>query len=209
MGKIVKDKIPPAVITRLSIYYRVILESRKKFLSSDEISKLTDFSSAQVRRDLTYFGQFGIPGKGYNTDLLKASILNILGLDRKWNVALVGVGNLGSALLSYKGFSRQGFKISCAFDADPAKVGTKVNSVLIRDIKELSRAVRKNNIHIAILAVPKDVAQGVTDTLAGAGIRAILNFAPVRPKPAKPVTILNIDLSIELERLAYFLARKT
>lgn len=204
-----KEKIPPAVITRLSIYYRVILESRKKFLSSDEVSKLTDFSSAQVRKDLTYFGQFGIPGKGYNTDLLKESILKILGLDRKWNVALVGVGNLGSALLSYKGFSRQGFKISCAFDADPSKVGSKVNSVLIRDIKELGRAVKKNNIHIAILAVPKEVVQEVTDTLVGAGIKAILNFAPARPKLDKSTAILNIDLSIELERLAHFLARKS
>jgi len=203
-----KGKIPQAVITRLSLYYRLILESRKSFLSSDEIARLRNFTSAQVRRDLAYFGQFGTPGKGYNTKVLADSILKILGLDRKWNVALIGVGNLGSALLSYKGFTRQGFKISCAFDADPAKIGKRINFVVIKDIKDMGRIIRERNIRMAILAVPKEVAQEVTDKLAGVGIRAILNFAPIRPKVDKSVAILSIDLSIELERLAYFLARK-
>lgn len=204
-----KQKIPQAVIPRLSLYYRVILESRKKFISSDEISKLTHFTSAQVRRDLGYFGQFGIPGRGYDTDILKSSISKILGLDRSWNVALVGAGNLGSALLSYKGFLRQGFKISCAFDKSRHKIGKKVNSVTIMDIKDLGRLIKKRRIRIAILAVPKEVAQEVADRLVNAGIKAILNFAPIRPKLPKSVTMLNIDLSIELERLAYFLSKRT
>jgi redox-sensing transcriptional repressor len=204
-----KGKIPQAVITRLSLYYRVILESRKSFLSSDEIARLTNFTSAQVRRDLGYFGQFGTPGKGYDAKALAESILKILGLDRKWDVALVGVGNLGSALLSYKGFLRHGFNISCAFDADPKKVGKKVNSVPIRDIKDLRSLIRGNGIRIAILAVPKEEAQGLADALVEAGIKAILNFAPIRPNLNKSVAVLNIDLSIELERLAHFLAGKT
>lgn len=203
-----KGKIPQAVITRLSLYYRLILESRKSFLSSDEIAHLADFTSAQVRRDLAYFGQFGTPGKGYDTKALAESILKILGLDRKWDVALVGVGNLGSALLSYRGFSKQGFKISCAFDTDPGKIGRKVNSVVIRHIKDAQRLVKEKGIRIAILAVPGEAAQEIVDMLVKAGIKAILNFSPIRPKLDKSVAVLNIDLSIELERLAHFLAGK-
>ena len=201
-------KIPQPVIPRLSLYYRVIMESRKKFLSSEEISKLTQFSSAQVRRDLAYFGQFGVPGKGYNTQVLKNSITKILGLDKKWKVALIGVGNLGRALLSYRGFLRQGFRICCAFDKDKQKIGKKINSVEIRDVKELGKIIKQKGVQIAILALPKEVAQEVAERLVKVGIRAILNFAPLRPGLSKSVAILNIDLSIELERLAYSLSKK-
>lgn len=202
------NKIPQPVIPRISLYYRVILESRKKFLSSEEISRVTQFSSAQVRRDLAYFGQFGVPGKGYNTRLLKDAIARILGMDRKWNVALVGVGNLGRALLSYKGFSRQGFKICCAFDNDKQRIGKKFNSIEVKDVKELNKVIRQKAVRIAILAVPKEVAQHLAERLVDSGIRAILNFAPLRPDLSKSVAILNIDLSIELERLAHYLSRE-
>lgn len=201
-----RHKVPQVVIPRLSLYYRAILESRKEFVSSEELSKLTQFSSSQVRRDLAYFGQFGIPGRGYKTKILKSSILKILGLDREWKVVLVGVGNLGSALLSYKGFAKQGFKISYAFDKDKTKIGRRINSAIVKDIKNLSRLVKAKSIKIAIITVPYDNAQEVADLLVNNGIKAILNFAPVRLRLPKAVTVLNIDLSIELERLAYFLA---
>ena len=200
-----KRKAPQVVIPRLSLYYRAILESRKEVISSDELSKLTQFSSAQVRRDLAYFGQFGIPGIGYETKVLKNSILKILGLGREWKVALVGVGNLGSALLSYKGFAKQGFKIFYAFDNNPRKIGKRINSAIVKDIKELSKVIKEKGIKIAILTLPYEVAQEVADRLIASGIKAILNFAPIRLRVPKKTAALNIDLSIELERLAYHL----
>jgi len=198
-------KVPSAVIPRLSLYYRTLLESRKDFLSSEEISKLTYFSASQVRKDLAYFGQFGIPSKGYHTEKLKKAVEKILGLDKKWEVALIGVGNLGSALLSYKGFSKQGFYIRYAFDKDKRKIGKRVSSVLIRDISQLEMVIKRKKISLAILALPKEKAQSIVDRLVNCGIKAILNFAPIRPYVPKGVAVLNIDLSIELERLAYFL----
>jgi len=198
-------KIPSAVIPRLSLYYRTLLESRKDFLSSEEISKLTYFSASQVRKDLAYFGQFGIPSKGYRTEKLKKAVEKILGLDKKWEVALIGVGNLGSALLSYKGFSKQGFYIRYAFDKDKRKIGKRVGSVLIRDISQLEQVIKRKKIPLAILAIPKEEAQSIVDRLVNCGIKAILNFAPIRPYVPKGIVVLNIDLSIELERLAYFL----
>jgi len=198
-------KVPSAVIPRLSLYYRTLLESRKDFLSSEEISKLTYFSASQVRKDLAYFGQFGIPSKGYHTEKLKKAVEKILGLDKKWEVALIGVGNLGSALLSYKGFSRQGFYIHYAFDKDKRKIGKRVSSVLIRDISQLEMVIKRKKISLAILALPKEEAQSIVDRLVNCEIKAILNFAPIRPYVPKGVVVLNIDLSIELERLAYFL----
>lgn len=203
----IRRKVPQVVIPRLSLYYRAILEARKEFISSEELSKLTRFSPSQVRRDLGYFGQFGMPGMGYKTEVLKSSILKILGLDREWKVVLVGVGNLGSALLSYRGFLTQGFRICYAFDNQPAKIGKEINSVTVRDIKKLPAVIKDKGIKIAIITVPSQTAQEVTQLLVNNGINAILNFAPVRLALPRGVAALNIDLSIELERLAYFLAR--
>lgn len=200
-----RRRVPHVVIPRLSLYYRAIVESRKEFVSSEELSKLTRVSPSQIRKDLAYFGQFGIPGIGYRTEILKNSILKILGLDRQWKVVLVGVGNLGSALLSYKGFNKQGFQISYAFDNQPGRIGKRINSVVIRNIRDLSKMLKREGIRIAIVTVPAQTAQEVTQKLIGCGINAILNFAPVRLNVPRSVTVLNIDLSIELERLAYLL----
>lgn len=202
------NKIPQAAVPRLSLYYRALLESRgKDYVSSEELSKLTNFTAAQVRRDLTYFGQFGTPGKGYHIEGLKKAILGILGTDKGWDVVLVGVGNLGSALLSYKGFSQQGFKIVAAFDSDLRKAGKTLEGITIRDTSELEQVVRDGNIHIAIVATSAASAQTVVDMLIKAGVKGILNFAPIRPQVPATVNLLNIDLSIELERLAYFLTK--
>jgi len=197
--------IPLAVIPRLSLYYRAILESRKDFLSSQELSRLTYFNASQIRKDLAYFGQFGVPSRGYDTLKLKNIIEKILGLDKKWEVALIGVGNLGSALLSYKGFMKQGFYIRYAFDKDKRKINKIINGVLIRDINKMKTVLKIKKVPLAILAVPKEEAQSIVDDLIECGIKAILNFVPLRPYTPKGVVVLNIDLSIELERLAYFL----
>lgn len=203
-------KIPSIVVPRLSLYSRVLFESRgADFISSQDLASLTGLNAAIVRKDLAYFGQFGIPGKGYQVETLQQKILDILGINKKLNVALVGVGNLGSALLSYRGFDRQGFTISCAFDNDLRKIGKNLEGILIQDISELPKAVKEKNIKMAIVAVPASCAQEVINSLIKVGVRAILNFAPLRPKvSAKVVQVLNIDLSIELERLAFFLTSK-
>lgn len=203
-----KDRIPEVTIPRLSLYYRAVLESRKvDFISSEEIAGLTNLSAAQVRKDLTYFGQFGTPGKGYGVGSLKQKILEILGTNREWNIALIGVGNLGSALLAYHGFRKQGFKITCAFDNDLRKIGKTLEGVEVKDISELKDVVRAQDIQMAIVAVPKDATQAVVNLIVETGINAVLNFAPIRPQVPDNVEILNIDLSIELERLAYFLTK--
>lgn len=203
-------KIPSIVVPRLSLYSRVLFESRgADFISSQDLARLTGLNAAIVRKDLAYFGQFGIPGKGYQVETLQQKILDILGINKKLNVALVGVGNLGSALLSYRGFDRQGFTVSCAFDNDLRKIGKNLEGILIQDISELPKAVKEKNIKMAIVAVPASCAQEVINSLIKVGVRAILNFAPLRPKVSgKDVQVLNIDLSIELERLAFFLTSK-
>jgi len=205
-----KEKIPKLTIPRLSLYYRALLESRESaFISSEELSKLTQFSAAQVRKDLTYFGEFGTPGKGYRIVELKEVILKILGTGRQRNIALIGAGNLGLALLAYRGFAVQGFRIVAAFDSNLSKIGKTFEGVLIRGMNELPQVIRNKNIEIAIIAVPANVAQEAVNKVIKSGITAILNFAPIRPKAPKGEEILNIDLSIELERLSYFLKRKS
>lgn len=203
-----KKKAPVATIPRLSFYYRALMEKNDtQLVSSQELAKLTGASAAQVRKDLAYFGQFGAAGKGYRVDFLKKSITRILGVDKNWPVALVGIGNLGSALLSYKGFPTQGFKITAAFDNDGQKVGKNYAGIVIQDIETLESEIRLKKIRMAIVTVPQQAAQGVIDKLLKSGIKAILNFAPIRPDAPKSVEVHNIDLSIELERLAYFLSQ--
>jgi redox-sensing transcriptional repressor len=203
-------KIPEMTIRRLSIYSRCLLQLEEdgvKTISSQELAERFNLNSAQVRKDLAYFGEFGVRGIGYYVAGLKTELQRILGLDRVWPVVLVGFGNLGSALFHYKGFDRQGFRIAAIVDDDPAKVAREVDSVPIVLSRDLAREVRARGIQIAILAVPADAAQGVTDELVGAGIRAILNFAPARLKAPRDVRLQNVDLSIELETLSFYLAR--
>lgn len=205
--KMKNKKAPVVTIPRLSFYYRALMEkSDTQFVSSQELAELTGTSAAQVRKDFAYFGQFGAAGKGYRVDFLKNSITRILGVDKKWPVALVGVGNLGSALLSYKGFLRQGFHVVAAFDSDEEKIGRELAGVIVQNIDALKDEIKLKKIKIAVVTVPQQAAQDVIDKLVRSGIKAILNFAPVRPRAPKSVEVHNIDLSIELERLAYFLS---
>jgi len=197
-------KIPGVVAARLSIYYRSLSESRKSgIISSEELSNLTGFTAAQIRRDLAYFGQFGIPGRGYYLEELKKKILQILGIDREWKVALIGVGNIGSALLAYRGFRERGFEVVAAFDKDLRKIGKVWKGVKIYDIRDLPAIVSQEKIKMAIITVPAEAAQQVIQEVVAAGIRSILNFAPVRVRVPPGVKLLNIDMTIELERLSY------
>lgn len=203
-------KIPEMTIRRLSVYTRCLQqleEDEIRTISSQELAERFDLNSAQVRKDLAYFGEFGVRGIGYYVAGLKVELQRILGLDREWPLALVGFGNLGSALFHYKGFTRQGFRIAAVFDDDPAKIGRAVDGVPIFSTRDMARELRARGILIGIVAVPAEGAQAVTDQLVGAGVRAVLNFAPARLKVGRDVRLKNVDLSIELETLSFYLAK--
>jgi redox-sensing transcriptional repressor len=203
-------KIPEMTVRRLSVYTRCLQQLEEdgvKTVSSQELAERFNFNSAQVRKDLAYFGEFGVRGIGYYVAGLKAELQKILGLDREWPVALVGLGNLGSALFHYKGFSKQGFRIVAIFDDDPAKAGTTQEGVPIMPMRDLPKETKARNLQIAIVAVPAESAQAVTEKLTAAGIKAILNFAPGRIRAVKEVRLKNVDLSIELESLSFYLAQ--
>jgi len=202
--------MPEMAIRRLSVYTRCLLQLEEdgvKTISSHDLAERFGLNSAQVRKDLAYFGEFGVRGIGYYVSGLKAELQRILGLDREWPVALVGFGNLGSALFNYRGFSRQGFRIAAIFDDDSAKTNREVEGVPVFASAQLAREVKARGIHIAIVAVPAEAAQTVTDQLVAAGIRAVLNFARARLKVPRDVRLKDVDLSIELETLSFYLAR--
>ncbi len=203
-------KIPEMTIRRLSVYTRCLLQLEEdgvKTISSQELAERFNLNSAQVRKDLAYFGEFGVRGIGYYVSGLKAELQRILGLDHEWPVALVGFGNLGSALFHYKGFARQGFRIAAIFDDDPGKYHREVDGVPILPIRDLAPEVRARSMQIAIVAVPADAAQVVSDQLVAAGIKAVLNFAPARIRVPRDVRLKDVDLSIELETLSFYLAK--
>jgi redox-sensing transcriptional repressor len=197
-------------IRRLSVYTRCLLQLEEdgvKTVSSTELAERFSLNSAQVRKDLAYFGEFGVRGIGYYVSGLKAELQRILGLDREWAVALVGFGNLGSALFHYKGFGRQGFRIAVVIDDDPAKIGREIDAVPIVSSRDMAREIKARGIQIAIVAVPPEAAQTVTEQLVAAGIKAVLNFAPTRLRVTRDVRLKNVDLSIELETLSFYLAK--
>ena len=196
-------KIPGPTIMRLSLYYRGLAESRKaEYISSKELSGFTGFSPEQIRQDLSYFGQFGSPGKGYDIGLLKDRIRKILGVDKRLKVVVVGTGNLGSALMRYKGFVEQGFDIINGFDIDRKKVGRIIYGKQVLHISRLRNIIGKEKVKIAVLAVPAEYANDIASKLVKCGIKAILNFAPARLRLPSGVKLLNVDLGVELERLS-------
>jgi redox-sensing transcriptional repressor len=202
------SRIPKAVIKRLSLYSRVLQDlamSNTEKVSSRELAEHLGLNSAQVRKDLAYFGQFGVPGLGYYVSDLRQNLKRILRTDREVRVALIGVGNLGMALISYGGFSRQGFKIVIAFDSDRRKIGTVRNSVEVFSIDDLEKKIRSEQIDIAILAVAQEAGQEIADRLVGAGVTAILNFVPRRLITPPNVKVHYVDLAIEIESLSYYL----
>jgi len=200
-------------IRRLSLYLRNLRrfkENNVKIISSGEISKCSNVSPEQFRRDLSYFGEFGKRGVGYEIERLISELESILGIDKEWRVALVGVGSLGSALLRFEGFSKFHLKIICAFDIDNNKIGKNFSGVKIHSVENLAEVIKTDNMEIAIIATLPDVAQDVADKLMGAGIKGILNFAPVALRTNDDVFISDVDMACELESLIFFVdQRKT
>lgn len=202
--------IPEAGVARLSLYLRELDRLERggtAFVSSRALAQSLNLSDAQIRRDLSYFGQFGRSGRGYEVRRLRAIIPEILGLKgRTWRAAVVGVGNLGSALLAYGGFQERGFVMTAAYDADPRKVGRTIAGITVESCDQLEPSVQQRRVHIGIIAVPVAAAQPICDRLVRAGVKAILNFAPVRLTTEPGVALRYVDLSIELESLAYRLS---
>jgi redox-sensing transcriptional repressor len=197
-------------VRRLSVYTRCLRELEQegvKTVSSQELADRFNLNSAQVRKDLAYFGGFGVRGIGYDVSDLGAELRKILGLDREWPVALVGFGNLGAALFRNRDFSGLGFKVVVIFDEDPAKIGRDLGGVPVLATVNMTEEVSARALQIAVVAVPPESAQTVTDRLVAGGVRALLNFAPVRLRVPRDVRLQNVDLSIELETLSFHLNR--
>ncbi|HUT30220.1 MAG TPA: redox-sensing transcriptional repressor Rex [Sedimentisphaerales bacterium] len=200
-------RIPDETIRRLPIYLRGLLlsaEQGRKDISSRDLAELLGVNSWQVRKDFSYFGDFGTRGVGYKVHTLTRQIKRILKLDVVHKAALVGVGNLGSAVLAYPGFRSYGFDIAAAFDNDPERVGKRVNNVRVESVSRLS-SLRKRKINIAIIAVPRDAAQQTADRLVEAGVKGILNFSPCYVTVPRKVKVITIDIAMDLARLPYYM----
>jgi redox-sensing transcriptional repressor len=204
-------KISDSTVRRLSLYLRFLEQwaaQGRRTISSGELARLGGTTSAQVRKDLSFFGSFGKRGLGYAVPDLAAHIREILGLQGGHRVILVGAGKLGGALVHYPGFRERGFEIVAVYDQDPRKVGSRWNGLAVRDIKHLELDLRREPSDIAIVVTPPDAAQGVVDRLAGAGVRAILNFATVPIAVPPDVEMKTVNMALELETLTYALAHR-
>lgn len=202
------EKISVAVIKRLPKYYRYLeLIGDKGIIrvSSQELSKITGLTASQIRQDLNHFGAFGQQGYGYNVEELKIELEKIMGVDKPYNVVIIGFGNIGSALLNYSGFRKKGFKVVGIFDNSPDIVGSKQNEVVVKDISELEEVVTREKVDIAILAIPAIPAQEITDKLVACGIKGIWNFAPIDLKLPRSVVLENVHLDGSLLTLTYYM----
>lgn len=201
-----ESNVPKAVVIRLSLYLRELehlVRDGHATTSSTLLGGVLGFTDAQVRKDLAYFGHFGYPGIGYRCDELINAIRRILGTDQQWTVALVGAGNLGRALLGYRGFQQRGFNFVAAFDVDPAKIGSLIEGVPVQHLDHLPQLTATKRIRLGMIAVPAVAAQSVADRLVAAGVEGILNFAPVTINLPNTVSSSGVDLAIELEQLAF------
>lgn len=200
--------VPEVVIQRLPLYLRVLSQysnSDRDVISSEQLGERLQMTPAQIRKDLSYFGRFGKQGRGYDVAMLEAQLRGILGLDRTWNAALVGMGRLGRAVVSYPGFAPEGFNIAAAFDANEQVVGQTVSDLEILPITRLAERVNKLDIKIGIVTVPIDHAQEVIDELVKAGIKSILNYAPLSPQVPAGVTVRSIDPVLSLQSMTYYI----
>lgn len=202
-------KVSESTVGRLSLYLRLLEELEEEgttTLSSEELAERAGTSAAQVRKDLSFFGTFGKRGLGYAVNELISTLRSILGLERRWRVAVIGAGKIGAALCGYQDFKRQGFFIESVFDSDAQKVGQRWNGLVIRADNEMEEWLTHENVDIAIIAVPAEAAQSVVDRVVQAGIRAILNFAPIKLRVPGSVALKNVNMAVELEGLSYALA---
>lgn len=206
------DHVPGPAVRRLSLYLRQLEAFHaidRRTISSRQLGESLGLSDAQVRKDLAYFGQFGHPGIGYRVPELIQKVRRILGTDKQSNVLLVGVGNLGRALVSFRGFSKRGFEVVAAFDKDPDKVGQPLpgsRAARILPLADMAQVVRKQSIRLGILAVPAAAAQSVADDMVDAGVRGILNFAPVTLQVPPEVSLASVDIGVHLEQLSFQLS---
>ncbi len=203
-------EIPEVVIARLPIYYRLLSRMRdegRSVVSSRELGEALGVTPAQIRKDLSYFGRFGKQGRGYSVQRLAEELRLILGLNQRWKLVLVGIGRLGQAIASYRGFDPQGFDIVAVYDADPAVAGTLVEGHAVRDVRELEQDLRDGAADIGIVAVPAEHSQQVIDTLVRGGVRAILNYAPHTVQVPDGVELRQIDPVIAMQSMTYHLTR--
>jgi redox-sensing transcriptional repressor len=200
--------IAESTVRRLSIYLRFLEDFEAQghqTISSGELAAQGGTTSAQVRKDLSFFGSFGKRGLGYSVSALSTSLREILGLGRHWNVIIVGAGKIGAALAQYRGFRERGFKVVAVYDADPTRVGRGLDGIVVRDQRELEADVARLKPQIALITVPAEAAQPLVDRLVKAGLRAILNFAPTPLSVPKGVTLRSVNMALELEILSYAL----
>ena len=205
-------EIPEVVISRLPIYYRLLSRLKvegRAVVSSQELGDALGVTPAQIRKDLSYFGRFGKQGRGYSVQRLIEELRQILGLERRWKMVLVGIGQLGRAIVSYDGFAPQGFEITLLYDADPQTIGTVVSGLTVRDAKRLETDLITEPPEIGVVAVPADHAQEVIDTLVRSGVRAILNYAPRAVQVPPHIRLQQIDPVISLQSITYHLTRET
>jgi redox-sensing transcriptional repressor len=202
------SRISESTVRRLSHYYRVLEEVEaegRRMISSHRLAEREGITSAQVRKDLSYFGSFGRRGLGYNVAHLREEIRGILGLDRRWRVAVVGAGHIGSALPAYRGFAGQGFDVVAVFDRDPARIGQRIGTLVVQDVAALASA---SAFDIGVIATPLRAAQEVADALVAAGVRGILNFAPRKLFVPAHVALRTVDMTMEFESLSFALREK-
>ena len=200
-------EIPEVVIDRLPVYARALrlLERQgREVVSSQELGEQLGVTPAQIRKDLSYFGRFGKQGRGYNVTRLREELRDILGLTREWPLVLVGVGQLGRAILGYGGFVPQGFRVVDAFDSDPEIIGMEVDGLVVKPVDDLPESLRNRTVDIGIVAVPADCAQQVIDILVASGVKAILNYAPIAPQAPPHIRIKHIDPVLALQSMTYY-----
>lgn len=207
-----KKPISQATIDRLPLYYRALRlaeEEGTQIISSIELGRRLDITPEQIRKDLAFFGQFGLKGIGYYVDDLRNSIGKILGLQNHWRMAIIGVGHIGTALANYKNFALLGFRLAALFDNDPKIIGTEVNNLKIYDFAKIRSIAPKKIIDIGVITVPAESAQQVANDLIDADIHGLWNFAPVKLEVPEGVSLVNADLSVSLSALSYHLAQNS
>ena len=211
MTPVFMRKVADSTVRRLSLYLRYLEEFEDQgiaTISSEALASRGGTTSAQVRKDLSFFGSFGKRGLGYAVPELSRRLREILGLGRRYRVAMIGAGKIGSALVQYRGFRQRGFDIVAIYDADPAKVGRQWNGLTVQHIDTLEAELARRTVDMAVLVTPPEAAQAVTDRLVRAGVRAILNFAPVQLVVPQDVEVKTVNLALELETLSYALTNR-
>jgi len=200
--------VPEIVVRRLPLYLRALtrlIEANHLITSSQELGEMLGMSSAQIRKDLSYFGEFGKQGMGYEVPYLRDQLRRILQVDRHWDMVLVGAGDLGHAIANYAGFKRWGYRVVAVFDNDPAKIGKPMGELTIRNVAELEETIQAGHVRIGILAVPAPHAQAVAERMVRGGIRAILNYAPINLNLPPEVRVHSIDPVVGLQSMSYYL----